>query len=107
MQARVFGCPSTITRQSKQTPIPQKTELMDPTALDPNARQPRLQSAAARFNPSATRKSSPLISMLRYGSLEEAPDALDLCPDLDWLLWRFIQHRLFRVYPQNAPIALS
>lgn len=33
MQARVFGLPSTTTKQSKQTPIPQKTPRGSPKVV--------------------------------------------------------------------------
>src|SRR5215472_17620642 len=59
MHALVLGTPSTIMRQSKQTPMPQKIPRGSPPAVRRVAISPRASSTAATVSPSNASTGSP------------------------------------------------
>src|SRR5215471_17946659 len=67
MHARVFGTPSTTIRQSKQTPMPQKTPRGSPSTVRRVSITPRASSTAATVSPSNASTGSPSSRIVTWG----------------------------------------
>src|SRR5437867_8905200 len=111
MHARVFGTPSTTTRQSKQTPIPQKTPRGSPPTVVRVAMCPSASSTVATVSPSyaSTRRPSRTISTRGPRSSSGPSGSLDTrdhlrCEQLQRMVAP-IDRQPGRPRPEEQPVA--